>query len=481
MIVAPGTTATKVARRSQNRRLTGNMKESRPGLMLPMSLFPLFLKLEDRSCLVVGAGKIALPKIESLLHAGGRVTVVAPEALPEIAALATEEKINWIAREFLPGDLDGVLLVVTATNRKAVNQAVAEAARAAAVLCNSVDDPPDCDFFYGSVVERGSLQIAISTAGKSPAFSQRLRIELGALIADDTGDWLDKLGERRARILSALPAGEARKEALHLLARREICNPAACPVDARLEGTLQTPPKSVAEAGRVYLVGAGPGQADLLTVRAQALIQSASCILHDDLVSSEVLSLASHKARVVNVGKRCGQKLITQEQIHQWMIQYAREGQSVVRLKSGDPLLFGRAAEEIAALRKAQITFEIVPGISAAFAAAAAAERSLTDRDSSSRVVLTTRHRAGNQHAAAGNFNPGLDADSTLAIYMPGRDYAAFKADLLAEGWPPQALCVLVSAAGTSQQQSVSTPLSELDQLSPLTAPVVILVFPCAG
>jgi uroporphyrin-III C-methyltransferase/precorrin-2 dehydrogenase/sirohydrochlorin ferrochelatase len=456
-----------------------------------MNLFPLFLKLEGRPCLVVGAGTIAAPKIESLLHVGGQVTVVAPEALPVIAAWADENKIRWIEREFLPTDLDGALLVVTATNQKIVNHAVAEAARAKGILCNSVDDPPDCDFYYGSVVERGSLQVAISTAGKSPALAQRLREELSALIADDTDAWLDQLGERRLRILSAVPPGEERKQALHLLARREACNPSGCPVEAMLTQSVQAI-SGAARAGTVYLVGAGPGLADLLTVRAHRLIQSASCILHDDLVSAEVLALARADALIVNVGKRCGQKRVTQQQIHEWMIAYARNGQSVVRLKSGDPLLFGRAAEEIAALAEATVPYEVVPGVSAAFAAAAAAQVSLTDRDRSARVVLTTRHRAGNQPvfedspaaasiAASSAFHPGLDADSTLAIYMPGRDYAALKQDLLSEGWPPEAHCLLVSSAGAAAQQIAVTTVDQLDQLTPLPAPVTILVLPNSG
>lgn len=447
---------------------------------------------------MVGAGSIAAPKIESLLHAGGTVTVVAPEALPAVVALAEEKEIRWMQREFAPADLNGALLVVTATNQKAVNHAVARAARAAGILCNSVDDPPDCDFYYGSVVERGSLQVAISTAGKSPALAQRLREELSALIADDAGAWLDQLGERRLRILAAVPPGEERKQALHLLARRESCNPDDCPVEAVLNKALGDKAEGEAAAGRatagrVYLVGAGPGFADLLTVRAYKLIQSAACILHDDLVSAEVLALARADALVVNVGKRCGQKLVTQPQIHEWMIAYAREGRSVVRLKSGDPLLFGRAAEEMAALNEAGVAYEVVPGVSAAFAAAAAAPVSLTERDRSARVVLTTRHRAGNQSVAeesaegektatitaSAAFHPGLDADSTLAIYMPGRDYAALKQDLLNEGWPSEARCLLVSAAGALAQQIADVTIEELDGLTPLPAPVTILVIPC--
>ncbi len=439
----------------------------------------MFLKLDGRRCVVVGAGTIARPKIESLLRADARVTVIAPDAHAEIESWAAGATIEWHRREFLTEDLADAFLVVAATNRKAVNHAVAEAARVRGILCNSVDDPPDCDFYYPSVVERGDLQIAVSTAGKSPALAQQLRQELSAMLPDDIGPWLEALGEQRLRVLAALPAGEERKGLLRQLARREKCDPRDCPVEQTLHRILQdaadlSDDANTARPGAVYLVGAGPGAVDLLTIRARRLVQTADCVLHDDLVPAPILALARAGALVVNVGKRCGQKLVTQEQIHAWMIQYAREGRTVVRLKGGDPAVFGRAAEEIAALSHAGVPFEIVPGVSATLAAAAAARVSLTDRDSSSRVVLTTRHRAGNQ---AGGIS-SHDAGSTLAFYMPGKNYAELQQDLLAKGWPPHTRCVLVSGATLPSQQVVETPLRDLASRASLPAPAVILVFP---
>ena len=207
--------------------------------MNSVPMFPIFLKLEGRPCLVVGAGTIAAPKIDSLLRAGGAVTVIAPRAKPEIEAKARAGELVLHMREFISSDLDGVFLVVTATDLQLVNHLVAEAARGRNVLCNSVDDPPDCDFFYPSVVQRGDLQIAISTAGKSPALAQRLREEVDAILPEDTGAWLDQLGETRSRMLEALPPGEERKQALHLLARRESCDPNACPVQETLDRLLR--------------------------------------------------------------------------------------------------------------------------------------------------------------------------------------------------------------------------------------------------
>lgn len=198
----------------------------------------MFLRLERRACLVVGAGVIAAPKIGSLLRAGGAVTVVAPTASQDVQRQAQDGLLIWLKREFAPSDLSGMFLVIAATDVWSVNHEVAESARAASILCNSVDDPPDCDFFYPSVVRRGDLQIAISTAGKSPALSQQLRQEIDAKLPSDTGAWLDQVGDTRLRVLKAYPSTEERKEALHQLARRQSCDPQACPVQQTLDRLL---------------------------------------------------------------------------------------------------------------------------------------------------------------------------------------------------------------------------------------------------
>jgi precorrin-2 dehydrogenase/sirohydrochlorin ferrochelatase len=194
-----------------------------------MSLFPIFLKLDQRPCLVVGAGHIAHSKIESLLAAGARVTVVSPEALPEIESHAEQERLLWHRRAFAPSDLDDIFLVIAATDEAAVNQSVYREAVARNILCNAVDDPPHCDFYFPSIVSRGDLQIAISTAGESPAFAQQLRREIDAQLPHDLGPWLAQLGSLRREVLAIHPAGEPRKQLLHTLAQRQVCESAACP------------------------------------------------------------------------------------------------------------------------------------------------------------------------------------------------------------------------------------------------------------
>jgi uroporphyrin-III C-methyltransferase len=230
-----------------------------------------------------------------------------------------------------------------------------------------------------------------------------------------------------------------------------------------------------AQPGVVYLAGAGPGAPDLLTLRAHCLLQTADVILPDDLVSEEILGLASPTAEIIPVGKRCGQPRIAQAGIHELMFKHARQHQSVLRLKSGDPLIFGRATEEIEALRAAKIPFEIVPGITAAFAAAAELEISLTDRATASKLILATAHHAAGKLSSI-TWDGAFPPDSTLILYMPGRDFAALASSLLAAGISPQTPVIAVSQATTPRQDVVTTTLAELHNSDPGPAPLLLLI-----
>jgi uroporphyrin-III C-methyltransferase len=225
--------------------------------------------------------------------------------------------------------------------------------------------------------------------------------------------------------------------------------------------------------GNVYLVGAGPGDPELLTVRALRLLQSADAILHDDLVPPEILRLASRSALIENVGKRCGAKSITQSQINSRMIEFARAGFHVVRLKSGDPLLFGRAGEELDALEQAGIECEVVPGITAATAAAAAAKIPLTDRRSSSQLVFLAGHRAGTQQIEVPRPGP---SKKTVAVYMPADRYESLSAAFCAAGWRATTPCLIVSAASTPLQRTVHATLGTLAEVQQFPAPAILIV-----
>jgi uroporphyrin-III C-methyltransferase / precorrin-2 dehydrogenase / sirohydrochlorin ferrochelatase len=433
-----------------------------------MSLLPIFLKLEGRRCLLVGAGTVALDKIGSLLKTGARLRAIAPQARPEVRQLAHEGKLEWIEKTFDPADLDGNDLVIAATDSPEVNTAVYRAALERDIFCNSVDDIPNCDFFFGSVLARGDLQIAISTAGESPAVAQRLRREIDAQLPEDLGPWLARVGELRRKVLEIHPRGEERKALLHQLAQRQVCDSESCPTRQLALAPLAKAP--VEEGGKVWLVGAGPGDPDLLTVKALRLIQSAHVILHDDLVPQAILDLGRH-AETVNVGKRCGVKNITQEEINALMIENARNGKRVVRLKSGDPLIFGRAADEMAALTEACVAFDVVPGITAAFAAAAAIPCSLTDRNSASNVTFSTGHHAASHSESQ---LPQIE-DATRVVYMPGRDLRMLAAEWLAEGLPADFPCAVISRAAQQDQEVFQTTLGELGEASRAAAPSILL------
>lgn len=424
-----------------------------------MNLQPIFLKLDGRPGLLVGAGNVALEKLNTLLNTGLRIRVVAPEARPEIRRFVAEGRIEWVQREFETTDLDGNFIVIAATDTPEVNALVYRESVNRGILVNSVDDPPHCDFYFGSVVRRGDLQVAISTAGESPAVAQQLRREIDEQLPDDIGVWLSEVGKLRREILETHPAGEERKALLHRIAKRRLLAP-----------EWQSPVRD-SERAKVFLVGAGPGDPDLLTVKAHRLIQSADVILHDDLVTPAILNLANPDAEIVNVGKRCGTKAITQEDINALMVSYARDHRTVVRLKSGDPLIFGRAAEEMTALNEAGVSFEVVPGITSAFAAAAAIPCSLTDRDAASNVIFSTGHHAQSHHDAA---IPELE-DATRIVYMPGRNLTLLALEWMQEGLPSDFPCAIVSHAGRPEQRVLYTTLGELGRTDPVPAPSILL------
>ncbi len=231
-----------------------------------------------------------------------------------------------------------------------------------------------------------------------------------------------------------------------------------------------------AQPGHVYLAGAGPGDPDFLTIRAALLLQTADVILPDDLVSEEIIALANRQAEIIPVGKRCGQPRITQAEIHVLMIEAAQSGKSVLRLKSGDPLIFGRAGEEIQALRAARIPFEIVPGITTGFAVAAALQTPLTDRSAASKLILATAHHAAGKVQLTPKWSGTFPQDATLVIYMPGRNFRNLADDLIASGIAPDTPCVAVSRATTPAEHRCVATLCSIEDASVGPAPVILLV-----
>jgi uroporphyrin-III C-methyltransferase/precorrin-2 dehydrogenase/sirohydrochlorin ferrochelatase len=448
-----------------------------------MKLFPAFLKLQNRPVLVVGGGSIAASKIPSLLEAGANVTVVAPELNDQLMQQARKNEFTWLARTFSLDDLDNKFLVVAATSLREVNAAVFEEAERRQILCNAVDDIDHCHFYYGAIVQRGDLQIAISTNGKSPALAQRLRRELEQQFGPEYAAWLDHLGATREQFRAQSSDSQSTKKKLRHLASREMFDRFLSEGrGGSLDPSVRVPLKRVSRGGavdtnnltgKVLFIGAGPGDPDLLTQKAARLLQSASIVLHDSLVSAEILALIPVTAQRVDVGKRAGHRLLTQSEINSLLVDAARKHQIVVRLKGGDPLLFGRAAEEIDAVRAANIDFEIVPGISAAFAAAATAQVSLTDRRLASRVLFTTYSR----RVDARGFNGvPVAPDTTVVVYMPGPDYSEVSRWLADAGLAPETPVLVVSKATHADQSTQAATIATLPAQKPLPAPAILIV-----
>ena len=427
-------------------------------------LFPIFLKLAGRRCLIVGGGAVAEAKMQGLLRCGAEVCVITPEATPGIRAAASAGSIAWQERPFLPSDLTGVFLVVAATNSPELHEEIYRRCQQAGILCNAVDEPNRCDFYYPAVVRRGALQVAISTGGQSPFLAQRLRRELEEQFGPEYADWIEEIGQQRRELFEADISPENRRAIL-----KELSSERAF---AEFQARQNAASKNV--CGKVYFVGAGPGDPDLLTRKAWSVLRSAEVVLHDALVSPEVLSMVPSGAILCDVGKRCGAKSITQEQIHALLIGYASTAKRVVRLQGGDPLIFGRVGEEISALRDAGVEFEVIPGVTAASAAAAAAQIPLTDRRSASQLIFLSAHRR------EGEFERDLKSvprtGATLVIYMPGSQYEPLSGALRDAGIPGETPCLIVSQASAPQQAICRTDLASLASLAPLPAPALLVI-----
>jgi uroporphyrin-III C-methyltransferase / precorrin-2 dehydrogenase / sirohydrochlorin ferrochelatase len=471
-----------------------------------MSLFPAFLKLTNRRVLVVGGGSIAAQKILGLLEAGAQVHVVSPKLAPQLTEWVRSQQITWSPKPFESNDLDGAFLVIAATSLRDLNASVYREADQRNVLCNSVDDIDHCHFYYGSIVQRGDLQIAISTNGKSPALAQRLRKELEQQFGPEYEHWLEWLGAARETLRAQSNDPKITRRQLHALASKVMFERfldvgaalgrpsesvvadlkvgqsdsakgtdlvAAAFRGGRLFPSSTNHQSPITSHHKVFLLGAGPGDPELLTIKALRILQSADVVLHDSLIGPEILNLIPPTAERIDVGKRAGFRLLTQRDINSLLLSNAAKHKIVVRLKGGDPLLFGRAAEEIQSLREANIDFEIVPGISAAFGAAAAAKVSLTDRRLSSHVLFTTFSRA-----PEANFLPGigLTADTTVVIYMPGPDYAEVSRWLQDAAVSPDTPVLVISKASHPDQSQHATTVAGLAHQAPLPAPALLLV-----
>jgi uroporphyrin-III C-methyltransferase / precorrin-2 dehydrogenase / sirohydrochlorin ferrochelatase len=428
-----------------------------------MGLYPLFADLSGLPVLVVGGGQVAERKVAALLSAGARVRVGAPSITPVLKQQAEEGKIQYLQGQFEPAWLDDAWLVVAATDDRERNASVAAAAFERRLFANVVDDPALSRFQVPAVVDRAPLTVAISTGGAAPVLARRVRETLESELDHALGPLTALAQKHRARIATRWPELAARRafyDWLHdgsvmaLLRQGRPEEAERVLLDALNTGETPSP------GGRVLLVGAGPGDPGLLTLHALRALNRADVILHDSLVSEGVLALARRDAERVDVGKRCGGRHTQQEEIHRLLLDYAQAGRCVVRLKGGDPFVFGRGGEELEFLRQHDIPCEIVPGITAAMACAAYAGIPLTHRDHARSVHLLTGH--GKESLDAMDW-PALAQDhQTLVVYMGVARLDEFTQRLLEHGRRPDTPFAVIENGTLPQQRVLRGVLSEL-------------------
>jgi len=429
-----------------------------------VNYFPIFFDLRGQKVLVVGGGEVALRKVSLLQPTGALITLVAPRIDPGLAERAAAGTLAIESREFIPGDLDDMRLVIVATSRRAVNRWIATLCESRAIPVNVVDDREASRFIVPAIVDRDPVLVAVSTGGTSPVLARRLRERLEAAIPKSFGElavWLRDLRaasrkrlrrtDQRRRYFEAVIDGDA--------ARRFIAGDrggAQRIAQQLLAGTSG----AARAAGEVTLVGAGPGDPELLTLKALRALQDADVILHDRLVLPEVLELARRDAARICVGKSSGGKSTTQAAINDLLIEHARQGQRVVRLKGGDALVFGRGGEELEALARAGINFSVVPGITAATGCAAYAGIPLTHREYAHSVSFVTGH------AGDGDSEPDwralARAGTTAVFYMGLARLDRIVSRLLEHGAPASRPAAIVAQGTTANQRVLTATLATI-------------------
>ena len=443
-----------------------------------MESLPVFIRMEGRRVLVAGDGEPALAKLRLVAKTPADILWLAPTgaALPE--DLADHARIDRWVRGFEPDDLAGVALVYASMASESEDRRIAAAARAASIPVNIVDRPHLCDFTTPAIVDRDPILVAISTGGAAPAFARRLRGMIEAMVPPAMGPLLRRLRDLRGTIATLLPQSADRRRFWDRLF--DAPDPAALGSldDAALMARLeQTATETVmGGGGLVQLVGAGPGDPELLTLKAQRALQQADVIVYDRLVSDAVRDFARRDAELVYAGKQRGDHGRGQDFIHDEMIRHARAGRRVARLKSGDPFVFGRAGEEISALRAAGIEVEVIPGITAVAGCAATAQLPLTHREHASAVTLVTGHVAAGGHL---EWRALAGPDRTLAVYMGVSTAEDIAVALLSDGVSPDLPVAIVENGTRPEERRLYGRLIELPGLvarEAVQSPALILI-----
>ncbi|WP_201580210.1 siroheme synthase CysG [Psychrobacter sp. Pi2-52] len=457
-----------------------------------MNTFPLFFKLEDRKVLIVGGGEVALRKADLLSRAGACITILAPDISHELQALLTDSKHEFIYENYNKTYMSGVRVIIAATDDETLNHQIHADATELNIPVNVVDTPHLCDFIFPAIIDRNPIVIGISSNGKAPVLARLLRARLETLIPQGYGKLAKLAGEFRSEVKAKIPTLTGRRQFWERAFEGQVSQlmfagnetEATAQLKADLDSTAAAISKKSDDAnavketdtiastlsdesekelpavGEVYIVGAGPGDPELLTFKALRLMQQADVVFYDALVSPQVLDLCRRDADKVFVGKKRSNHTVAQLGINELLVTHAKQGRRVVRLKGGDPFIFGRGGEEIESLRAHNVPYQVVPGITAANAAASYAGIPLTHRDHSQSVRFVTGFlKAG---APNSNFKSFLNTDETVVFYMGLHSLARLTEGLVDAGRSSETPIAIVSNASMPNQQVLTGTLATI-------------------
>ncbi len=450
-----------------------------------MDYFPIFLRLKGERAVVVGGGEVAARKVDLLLRAGAHVVVVSPELIDELQQLANQHRIEHVAGEFHPDHLNGARIAISATNKQSVNAWVAHQAETRQIPVNVVDDRELSRFIVPAIVDRSPVVVAVGSSGDAPVLTRRLREKLEAFLPERLGALANFAGSLRAKVKARIEQPARRRRfwenffdgplASDILAGRVEAGSEEA--QERTEQAITQTAKPAHSLGEVALVGAGPGDPGLMTLRGMRALQNADVVLYDRLVSDEILDLARRDAHRIYVGKAAGKAHVPQEGINDLLVRLAQEGKRVCRLKGGDPFIFGRGGEELEALAAAGIRFEVVPGITAAAGCAAYSGIPLTHRDHAQALTLVTGHCKGETDKVdwALLSRPG----QTVVFYMGLGHLENIVANLRAHGVPATRSAAVIEQGTRATQRVVVAELHELAekvQAEQIQTPALLIV-----
>ena len=446
-----------------------------------MDALPIFLKLRNTPALVVGGGSVAERKIDLLIRAGARVTVVAPEIGSKVKALLDQQKLQWIEDRFEPTHLSQALIAIAATDNEDVNRAVSDAARQQNLPVNVVDQPDLCTFTVPSIVDRSPVIIAIGTGGASPVLARMLKARLETLIPAAYGRLAGIAREFRDQVKAALGSVDSRRGFWETVFQGQVAELVFAGKEnqarAELRAMIQATEDAEFEKGEVYLVGAGPGDPDLLTFRALRLMQRADVVLYDRLVAPAIVDLVRRDADRIFVGKEKSKHVVPQPEINELLLSLAQEGKRVLRLKGGDPFIFGRGGEEIEDLVRHNIPFQVIPGITAAAGCASYAGIPLTHRDHAQSCLFVTGHLKDGSVDL--NWDALCQPGQTVVVYMGLTGLESICREMIRHGLENTTPAALIQQGTTLNQRVIAATLGSLPDAvtaAKVRAPTLLIV-----